>query len=200
MYVLLELGWIRPCSLPFQSSLFHKISCISNGFLFSAVQTALTAPLILSYKYFATAIHAFMTTIHVSYYSFQHGDKVVLLHCLQFVQNTAAWLLISLGDSGHISPALCSFHWLPKEWQIEFKMAQLIIKPMNGLGTGHICNLLSSLSLLGCYVPPNVSKVFTAISEGSNDVFVTLSSTKWRSPSGVLLCHLSSLPHQCFKL
>jgi len=44
---------------------------------------------------------------------------------LQRVQNDAARLILGLDRRAHITPALKKLHWLPIQYQIQFKIAVL---------------------------------------------------------------------------
>jgi len=49
------------------------------------------------------------------------------------VQNAAARLVSGTRRSEHITPVLRQLHWLPVQQRIEFKMAVLVYKALNGL-------------------------------------------------------------------
>jgi hypothetical protein len=39
------------------------------------------------------------------------------------LQNAAARLVLNIPKYNHISPALCTLHWLPVKFRIQFKIA-----------------------------------------------------------------------------
>ena len=66
---------------------------------------------------------------------------------LQRVMNSAAWLISGIGKFDHISPALESFHWLPVEYHIRFKVLCLAYKSLHGLAPAYLADLIKQ------YVP-----------------------------------------------
>jgi len=56
-----------------------------------------------------------------------------LLRRLQAVQNAAARLVTGTRRHEHITPVLRQLHWLPVRQRIEFKLAVLVYKAVNGL-------------------------------------------------------------------
>ncbi|KAF7659347.1 hypothetical protein LDENG_00299430 [Lucifuga dentata] len=65
------------------------------------------------------------------------------LHCLQTVQNAAAWLLTKFTRS-HITPILSSLHWLPLNFRVHFKILTLTFRAMHGQAPQYISDLLQS--------------------------------------------------------
>ena len=61
------------------------------------------------------------------------GLPAYLMRRLQSVQNASARLIYQLRPSDHISVALISLHWLRVPERIEYKMAVLVYKALNGL-------------------------------------------------------------------
>ena len=61
---------------------------------------------------------------------------------LQLIQNAAARVLTKTRRVDHISPVLRSLHWLPVPQRIDFKIALLTYKALNGLGPKYIRDLL----------------------------------------------------------
>ena len=61
-----------------------------------------------------------------------YGIADDLLRRLQSVQNAAARLVAGSRRSDHITPVLRRLHWLPVRRIIEFKLALLIHKSLNG--------------------------------------------------------------------
>ena len=62
---------------------------------------------------------------------------------LQRVQNAAARLISYTPRFCHITPVLCTLHWLPIKFRIEFKMLVIIFKSIHGLSPVYISNLIS---------------------------------------------------------
>jgi len=60
------------------------------------------------------------------------GFPVYLLRHLQSVLNAAAWLILGLRRSDHVSDALISLHWLRILQRIQFKVAVLTYKVLHG--------------------------------------------------------------------
>ena len=56
--------------------------------------------------------------------------------------------VLNLTSKYHISPILRSFHWLPVEQRIGYKILLLAYKFLNGLGPLYPSDLLHSLFLL----------------------------------------------------
>jgi len=74
------------------------------------------------------------------------------LRRLQSVQNAAAGLVAGCRRSDHITPVLRRLHWFPVGRRIEFKLALLIHKSLNGSTPRHLsddCQLVS----LRCQTP-----------------------------------------------
>jgi len=75
-----------------------------------------------------------------------HGITDNLLQRLQSVQNAAARLVTRTGRCEHITPVLRELHWLPVRRRIEFKIATLVFKALNGLAPPYLvddCSLVS---------------------------------------------------------
>ena len=49
-------------------------------------------------------------------------------HKLQRVQNAAARLICNVSRFDHITPSLCSLHWLPIIYRIQFKISLFVFK------------------------------------------------------------------------
>ena len=67
------------------------------------------------------------------------------LNKLQRVQNAAARLITGTAKFSHITPVLCSLHWLPIKQRVQFKMLILVFKAINGLAPNYISNLVNIL-------------------------------------------------------
>jgi len=76
-----------------------------------------------------------------------HGMTDNLLQRLQSVQNAAARLVTRTGRCEHIiQSVLRELHWLPIRRSVEFKIATLVFKALNGLAPPYLvddCNLVS---------------------------------------------------------
>jgi hypothetical protein len=65
---------------------------------------------------------------------------------LQSVMNAAARLVFSLRKYDHVSPLLRELHWLKMEQRIEFKLAVLVYRCLNGLAPSYLSNDLQRVS------------------------------------------------------
>ena len=57
---------------------------------------------------------------------------------LQMVQNTAARVLCRIGKYDHITSTLKTFHWLPMEFRIKYKICLLTFNSLHGHGPENI--------------------------------------------------------------
>jgi hypothetical protein len=62
------------------------------------------------------------------------------LLCLQRIQNTAARLVLRRKKFDHVSPLLCSLHWLPVSARIEYKLDTLCYKSIHQSAPSYICD------------------------------------------------------------
>ena len=69
------------------------------------------------------------------------GLPVVHLSKLQRLQNAAARLVCNIPKYDHITPALIRLHWLPVQSRIEFKVAMLVYKCINGTAPQYLKDL-----------------------------------------------------------
>ena len=69
------------------------------------------------------------------------GLPVVHLSKLQRLQNAAARLVCNIPKYDHITPALIRLHWLPVQFRIEFKVAMLVYKCINGTAPQYLKDL-----------------------------------------------------------
>jgi len=94
-----------------------------------------------------TVVHAFIFS-RVDYCnSLLFGISDNLLRRLQAIQNAATRLVTGTRHSEHITPVLRQFYWLPVQQCIEFKLAVLVYKAMNGLSPHYLaddCQLTST--------------------------------------------------------
>jgi len=95
-----------------------------------------------------TVVHAFVSS-RLDYCNsllFDVTDSLVLR--LQAVQNAAARLISGTRRSEHITPVLRQLHWLPvRQRIIEFKMAVLVYKALNGFSPQYLaddCQLITT--------------------------------------------------------
>ena len=73
--------------------------------------------------------------------SLLYGIPDKLLNRIQRIQNYAARVL-RLNKFSHITPALSTLHWLPVNRRIDFKIALLVYKALNGQAPAYIADLL----------------------------------------------------------
>ena len=78
-------------------------------------------------------MHAFVSSRLDYCNSLLFGVTDSLVQRLQAVQNAAARLVSGTRRSEHITPVLRQLHWLPVRERIEFKIAVLVYKALNGL-------------------------------------------------------------------
>ena len=70
------------------------------------------------------------------------GSPKHLLDRLQKVQNNAARLIYRSSKFHHVTPLLHTLHWLPIEKRIDFKLASLCFKSLNGSASTYISDPL----------------------------------------------------------
>ena len=71
-----------------------------------------------------------------------YGIPEKLLNRIQRIQNYAARVVIKLHKFIHITPALVTLYWLPGDRRINFKIALLVYKALNGQAPAYIADLL----------------------------------------------------------
>ena len=74
--------------------------------------------------------------------SLLYGIPDKLLNRIQRIQNYAARVVLGLHRLSHITPALATLHWLPVNRRIDFKIASLVYKDLNGQAPAYIADLL----------------------------------------------------------
>ncbi len=89
-----------------------------------------------------TLIHAYVSSRLGYCNAFFIGLPATSIARLQYIQNSAACILIRTKRSAHITPILADLHWVPVAYRIKFKMILLIFKALNGLAPYYLCNLL----------------------------------------------------------
>ena len=62
---------------------------------------------------------------------------------LQRLQNYAARLIFKIPKFYHITPILCTLHWLPLEFRIHYKIIIITFKAIHGQAPGYIQALIS---------------------------------------------------------
>ena len=62
---------------------------------------------------------------------------------LQRVQNSAARLVTRTKKHDHITPILQDLHWLPIQQRIDYKIALLTFKALNGMAPSYITELIT---------------------------------------------------------
>ncbi len=88
-------------------------------------------------------IHAFASSRLDYCNSLYMGISQSNINRLQMVQNAAARLLTGTRRFDHISPVLCSLHWLPVCYRIEFKILLLVFKALSGMAPEYLSDLLN---------------------------------------------------------
>lgn len=61
---------------------------------------------------------------------------------LEKAPNTAARVTCLIPKSAHMTPVLWELHWLPVKFRVEFKIALLVFKTLNGLAPQYLSELL----------------------------------------------------------
>ena len=59
------------------------------------------------------------------------------------MQNAAARLITNVPRYSHITPVLCSLHWLPVKFRIDFKILLLTFKAIYGHAPGYLIDLIA---------------------------------------------------------
>ena len=86
----------------------------------------------ISFRHCETLIHAFVTSKIDHYNILLWGFRRDQVRKLQYVQNSAAWLLTGSRKHEHITPVLRDLHWLPVLELTRFKIL-LTFKCLNQL-------------------------------------------------------------------
>ena len=89
------------------------------------------------------AVHAFVTSKLDYCNSLLCSCRKTQLKKLQYVQNTAARIVIQTRQFDHISPVLLDLHWLPVSYHIVFKILLLLFKSLNNLSPSYLADKLS---------------------------------------------------------
>ena len=75
-----------------------------------------------------------------------YGISDSLFKRLQSIQNAAARFLAGASRRDHISPVLCSLHWLPVKQRVNYKVATLVNKSLRGQAPSYLvddCQLIA---------------------------------------------------------
>ena len=96
----------------------------------------------ISFRHCETLIHAFVTSKIDHYNILLSGLKQDQVRKLQYVQNSAGWLLTGTCKCEHITPVLRDLHWLPVNERIRFKILLMTFKCLNQLAPSYLSDLL----------------------------------------------------------
>ncbi|KAI4898285.1 hypothetical protein NFI96_024414 [Prochilodus magdalenae] len=89
-----------------------------------------------------------------------HGLPSKTLRPLQYIQNSAARVLVRTKKSAHITPILLQLHWLPVTERIHYKILLLTFKALHGLAPTYLSALLHP------YVPSPLSQALLLLVSG----------------------------------
>ena len=93
-------------------------------------------------KHLSSICHAFVTSKLDYCNALFYGLPKYQLHRLQYVQNTAARVVLQMSRFQHITPILCELHWLPIQYCIIFKILLLVYKALNGTSPSYLAQKL----------------------------------------------------------
>ena len=97
----------------------------------------------LSQESARTLVHAFIIGRIDYCNSLLFGLPSVHLLKLQRLQNAAARLISNVPRYSHITPVLCSLHWLPVKFRIDFKILLFTFKAIYGHAPGYLIDLIA---------------------------------------------------------
>ena len=98
-------------------------------------------------KYFTkesaeVTVHVFVTSKLDYCNALLYGPPKYQLQRLQYVQSTAARVVLQVSKFQHITPVLCELHWLPIQYRIIFKILLLVYKSLNGTSPSYLAQKL----------------------------------------------------------
>ena len=125
--------------------------------------------------------------------SLLYGIPDKLLNLIQQIQNYAAQVVLRLHKFSHITTALATLHWLPANRRIDFKIALLVYKALNGQAPAYILHISSSPTFHPGSCAQRTSNFFhsrpvvwnhmvTVRSAVQPQLYGTMSLTVWRLP------------------
>ena len=88
------------------------------------------------------SVHAFVSSELDYCHALLYGLPKYQLQRLQYVQNTAARVVLQVSKFQHITPVLCELHWLPIQYRIIFKILLLVYKSLNGTSPSYLAQKL----------------------------------------------------------
>ena len=97
----------------------------------------------LSKESVRTLVHAFIIGRTDYCNSLLFGLPSTHLLKLQRLQNAAARLISNVPRYSHITPVLCSLHWLPVKFRIDLKILLLTFKAIYGHAPDHLIDLIT---------------------------------------------------------
>ena len=89
----------------------------------------------LSYDCTKTLINAVVTSVLDYFNSILNGLR-------NNQPNAAARVICNVGGYDHITPMLCSLHWLPIYYRIQFKILLLVCKAIQGFAPDYVIELI----------------------------------------------------------
>ena len=133
-----NLGTWFDCNLNLQEQI-HE-TCKSRFFHLYNIQRIRKY---LSQESARTLVHAFIIGRIDYCNSLLFGLPSVHLLKLQRLQNAAARLISNVPRYSHITPVLCSLHWLPVKFRIDFKILLFTFKAIYGHAPGYLIDLIA---------------------------------------------------------
>ncbi|KAI4898085.1 hypothetical protein NFI96_008277 [Prochilodus magdalenae] len=97
---------------------------------------------LLTSKDAETLVHAFIRSRLDYCNALFHGLPSKTLRPLQYIQNSAARVLVRTNKSAHITPILLQLHWLPVTKRICYKILLLTFKALHGQAPTYLSALL----------------------------------------------------------